>query len=174
MYDFSVALISALTLLKYSNFEINNSGIKTDWGSPYICSYLRNVYYVITFCCFTHVFVDSAAYKQLTMKLSQARNLLRRNNLSGNLKVDDFVNDFVFLWINLLIVQYVLVRVIDCLHMCIHSKSKITTSVFSCQNRLITEPIQDKGGQFAADLFIVFIYFLFQHQLLKEAGETAH
>ena len=56
-------------------------------------------------------------------------------------------------------------------HMCIHSQSKITTSVFCCQNRLITEPIQDKGGQFAADLFIVFIYFVFQHQLLKEAGE---
>ena len=69
--------------------------------------------------------------------------------------------------------QYVLVRVIDCLHMCRHSKSKITTSVFCCQNRLITEPVQDnKGGQFAADLFIVFIYFLFQHQLLKEAGES--
>ena len=55
-----------------------------------------SAYYVITFCCFTHVFVDSAAYKQLAMKLSQARNLLRRNNLSGNL-IDDFVNDFVFL-----------------------------------------------------------------------------
>ena len=62
-------------------------------------------------------------------------------------------------------------------HMCIHSKSKITTYalrllVFCCQNRLITEPIQDKGGQFAADLCIVFIYFVFQHELLKEAGES--
>ena len=61
--------------------------------------------------------------------------------------------------------------------MCIHSKSKITTyalrlSVFCCQNRLITEPIQDKGGQFAADLCIVFICFVFQHQSLKEAGES--
>ena len=61
--------------------------------------------------------------------------------------------------------------------MYIHPKSKITTyalrlSVFCCQNRLITEPIQDKGGQFAADLCIVFIYFVFQHQLLKAAGET--
>ena len=35
------------------------------------CSYLWNAYYVITFCCFTHVFVDSA-YKQLAMALSQA------------------------------------------------------------------------------------------------------
>ena len=51
-------------------------------------------YYVITFCCFTHVFVDSAAYKQLTMALSEARNLLRSNNLSGDLN-DDFVNDFI-------------------------------------------------------------------------------
>ena len=69
-------------------------------------------------------------------------------------------------------------RVIDCLsHMCVYSKSKITTyalrlTVFCCQNRLITEPVQDKGGQFAADLCIVFIYFVFQHQLLKEAGES--
>ena len=56
-------------------------------------------------------------------------------------------------------------------------KSKITTyalrlSVFCCQNRLITEPVKDKGGQFAADLCIVFIYFVFQHQLVKEAGES--
>ena len=61
--------------------------------------------------------------------------------------------------------------------MCIYSKSKITTyalrlSVFCFQNRLITEPVQDKGGQFAADLCIVFIYFVFQHQFLKEAGES--
>ena len=61
--------------------------------------------------------------------------------------------------------------------MCIYSKSKITTyavrlSVFCFQNRLITEPVQDKGGQFAADLCFVFIYFVFQHQLLKEAGES--
>ena len=41
-----------------------------------------------------------------------------------------------------------------------------------CQNRLITEPIQVKSGQIAADLCIVFIYFVFQHQLLKEAGES--
>ena len=44
---------------------------------------------------FTHVFVDSA-YKQMTMALSQARNLLRRNNLSRDL-TDDCVNNFVFL-----------------------------------------------------------------------------
>ena len=69
-------------------------------------------------------------------------------------------------------------RVIDCLsHMCIYSKSKINTyalrlSVFCFQNRLVTEPVHDKGGRFAADLCIVFIYFAFQHQLLKEAGES--
>ena len=65
----------------FGPFEIwqlrnNCSGIKTDWGYHFGCSYLRNAYYVITFCCFTHVLVDSA-YKQLTMVLSQARNLLR-------------------------------------------------------------------------------------------------
>ena len=43
-----------------------------DWGSP------KGVQL------FTHVFVDSAC-KQLTMALSQARNLLRPNNLSGDL-----------------------------------------------------------------------------------------
>ena len=74
-------------------FKNNCSGLKIDWGSPPGCSYLRNVYYVITFCCFTQVFVDSA-YKRLTMALSQARNLLRRNNLSGDL-TDDCVNNFM-------------------------------------------------------------------------------
>ena len=59
----------------------------------------------------------------------------------------------------------------------IYSKSKITTyalrlSVFCSQNRLVTEPVQDNDGQFAADLCIVFIYCVFQHQLLKEAEES--
>ena len=40
--------------------------------------YGMRAYYVITFCCFTHVFVD-LAYKKLTMALSPARNLLRPN-----------------------------------------------------------------------------------------------
>ena len=57
-----------------------------------MCSYLRNAYYVITFCCFTHIFVDSAC-KQLTMASSQARNLPRPNNLSSDL-TDDYVNNF--------------------------------------------------------------------------------
>ena len=65
-------------------FKNNCSGLKIGWGSPPRVSYLRNAYYVITFCCFTHVFADPA-YKQLTMALSQARNLLRPNNLSGDL-----------------------------------------------------------------------------------------
>ena len=60
--------------------------------SPYGCSYLRNAYYVIT-CCITHVFVHSAC-KQLTMPSSEAHNLLRPNNLSGDL-CDDFVNNFI-------------------------------------------------------------------------------
>ena len=74
-------------------FKNNCCGLKIDWGSPPGCSYLRNAYYIIIFCCFTQVFVDSA-YKQLTMALSQARNLLRRNYLSGNL-TDDCVNNFM-------------------------------------------------------------------------------
>ena len=76
-------------------FKNNCSGLKIDWGFPHVCSYLRNAYYVITFCCFTHVFVDSA-YKQLTMALSQAHNLLRPNHLSGDI-TDDFVNNFILL-----------------------------------------------------------------------------
>ena len=79
--------------LEIWQFKNNCSGIKIAWGSPHGCSYLRNVYYVITFCCFTHVLVDSA-YKQLTMALSQARNLLRPNNLSSDL-THDYVNNFI-------------------------------------------------------------------------------
>ena len=74
-------------------FKNNCSGPKIDWGSLRGCSYLRNAYYVIIFCCFTQVFVDSA-YKQLTMALSQARNLLRRNIWSGDL-TDECVNNFM-------------------------------------------------------------------------------
>ena len=74
-------------------FKNNCSGLKIDWGSPPGCSYLWNAYYVIIFCCFTEVFVDSA-YKQLTMALSQAHHLLRHNNLSGDL-TNDCVNHFI-------------------------------------------------------------------------------
>ena len=94
--DYYVALISALVLLKCSNLR---SSLKIDWGSPpgftyiYYYVYLRNAYYVLTFCCFTQVFVDSA-YKQLIMALSQAHNLLRRTTLSGDL-TDDCVNNFM-------------------------------------------------------------------------------
>ena len=77
----------------------NCSGLKIDWESPPPpCSYLRNAYYVITFCCFTQTFVDSA-YKHDNMALSQACNLLRRNNLSGDL-TDDCVNNFLCLSMN--------------------------------------------------------------------------
>ena len=47
-------------LVEMRQFKNNCSGLKIDWGSPPRCSYLRNVYYVITFCCFTQIFVDSA------------------------------------------------------------------------------------------------------------------
>ena len=33
-YDFSVALMSALALLKYANLRLTVSGLKIDWGSP--------------------------------------------------------------------------------------------------------------------------------------------
>ena len=62
----------------------NCSGLKIDWESLPGCSYLWNAYYVITFCCFIQMSVDSA--------LSQACNLLRGNNLSGDL-TDDCVNN---------------------------------------------------------------------------------
>ena len=39
-------------------FKNNCSGLKIDWHPG--CSYLLNAYYVITFCCFTQIFVDSA------------------------------------------------------------------------------------------------------------------
>ena len=60
-------------------------------------------------------------------------------------------------------------------HICIHSKSKITTyalrlSVFYCQNRLITEPIQVKGEQLAADLCIAFIYFFISASVVDGSG----
>ena len=71
-------------------FKNNCRSQKDRLGISPGCSYLRNAYYVITFCCFTQFFVDSA-YKQLTMALSQARNLLSRNNLVGDL-TDDCVN----------------------------------------------------------------------------------
>ena len=38
MYDFSVALISALTLLKYRKFRNKCSGIKIDLGNSPTCA----------------------------------------------------------------------------------------------------------------------------------------
>ena len=69
----------------------NCSGLKIDWGSSH--GEQLFTYYVITFCRFTHVFVDSAC-KQLTMASSQTCNLLKPNNLSGDL-TDNFVNNFI-------------------------------------------------------------------------------
>ena len=62
MYDFSVALISSFGPFEIRQFKTNCSGLKKkkrrkkDWDSPHG---VRNAYYVIKFCCFTHVFVDS-------------------------------------------------------------------------------------------------------------------
>ena len=73
-------------------FKNNCSGLKIDWGSPPGAA-IYGMHITSLFCCFTQVFVDSA-YEQLTMALSQALNLLRRNNLSGDL-TDDCVNNFM-------------------------------------------------------------------------------
>ena len=42
--------------IEIRQFKTNYGGRKLDWGSPHGCSYLQNVYYVITLCCFTHIF----------------------------------------------------------------------------------------------------------------------
>ena len=72
---------------EFASFNTKCDDLKIYWGSPQECSYLRNAYYVIIFCCFAHAFVDSAC-KQLTMALSQARILLRPNSSLGNLMCD--------------------------------------------------------------------------------------
>ena len=74
-------------------FKNNCSGLKIDWGSPLGAAIYGMHITSLQFCCLTQVFVDSA-YKQLTMALSHVRNLLRHNNLSGNL-TDDCVNNFM-------------------------------------------------------------------------------
>ena len=76
-------------------FKNKCSGLKMDWRSPprlqlFTECVLRH--YILLF--YTR-FVD-LAYKQLTMASSQAPNLLRRNNLSGDL-TDDYVNYFLSL-----------------------------------------------------------------------------
>ena len=93
MCDYYVDINFCFGPVEIRQFKNNCSGLKIDWDLPPGCSYLRNAYCVITFCCFTQGFVDSA-YEQFTMALSQARNLLRPNNLSGDL-TDDCVNNFM-------------------------------------------------------------------------------
>ena len=90
---FFSSINSCIGLFGIHQVKTNYGGLKTDWGFPHGCSYLQYAYYVITFCCFTHIFADSAC-KQLTMALSQAPNLLRPNNLLGGL-TDGCVNNFV-------------------------------------------------------------------------------
>ena len=70
--------------------------VKNQLGSPNTSSYVREETFAQLRTGFTQVFVDSA-FKQLTMALSQAANLLRPHNLLGDL-TDDRVNNFVFLW----------------------------------------------------------------------------
>ena len=92
MYDFSVAFISALALLKYVNLRL-----KIDWdsknrlGFPVGCSYLQTEYYVITFCCFAHVFVDSACINNCQWRR------LRPSDSLGDL-IEACVNNFTSLF----------------------------------------------------------------------------
>ena len=79
-------------LVEMRQFRNKCSGLKIDWGSPPGCSCLRNAYNVITFCCFTQLLYTLPT--NMTMALSQTRNLLRCNNLSGDL-IDDCVNNFM-------------------------------------------------------------------------------
>ena len=79
--------------VEIQQFKNNCSGLKIDWGSPPVAAIygmrITSLHFVVL-----HKFFVDSAYKQLTMALSQARNLLRRNNLSGDLS-DDCVNNFM-------------------------------------------------------------------------------
>ena len=74
-YDFSVALFSALALSRYANLRLTVEVQKQIVNLRTGCSYLRNAYYVITFCYCTHVLVD-CAYNQLTMASSQDTDII--------------------------------------------------------------------------------------------------
>ena len=74
-YDFSVALFSALALSRYANLRLTAEVPKQIENLRTGCSYLRNAYYVITFCYCTHVFVDWP-YNQLTMASSQDTDVI--------------------------------------------------------------------------------------------------
>ena len=90
MSYFSGALISALALLKYGNLGI--TVVVSKWigdlpmGAAIYGMHITSLNFVVL-----HVLVGSA-YIHLTMALSRARNLLRPNNLLGDL-TDDFVNN---------------------------------------------------------------------------------
>ena len=64
-------------------FKNNCSGLKIDWGSPPGAAIYTNV-----------SSVDSAYKHDSGVVSAQARNLLRRNNLSGDL-TDDCANNFM-------------------------------------------------------------------------------
>ena len=69
--------LSLLSLQNLETTEKNYENINTDVSYSVLC-------------CFTNVSVDSAC-QQLTVASSQARNLLRPNNLSGDL-TDDYLS----------------------------------------------------------------------------------
>ena len=73
-------------------FKNNCSGLKIDWDSQRSATIYGMCITSLNFVVL-HVLVGSA-YIHLTMALSRARNLLRPNNLSGDL-TDDFVNNFI-------------------------------------------------------------------------------
>ena len=77
-------------------FKTNCSGLQIDWGSPSRVQLFTEcvLLYIKTFCCFAHIFVDSAC-KQLTTVSSQARNLFRPNRLLDILTNNGCVNNFI-------------------------------------------------------------------------------
>ena len=79
--------INSFGPFKIRQFKTNCSGLKLDWGSTHrvLTEWVLRHYILL------YIFVDMAC-KQLTMAASQACNLLRPDNLSGDL-TDDFVNN---------------------------------------------------------------------------------
>ena len=73
-------------------FKNNCSGLKIDWGFPPVAAiygmHIMPLHFVVLY-----KFLKTRP-TNMTMALSQARNLLRRNNLSGDL-TDECVNNFM-------------------------------------------------------------------------------
>ena len=111
MYDFSIAFISALALLKCANLRLTMVVEKTIRDSSTDAAIygmrITSLHFVVL-----HTFFVDSACKQLTMASSQAFYLLGPNNSSGDL-THGCVNNFVFILINLLIRCNVYITMVD-------------------------------------------------------------